>query len=127
MTEKLVPDCVDCHPLPGHDNARIGPDKIWHAPDCTVFGQFMSSLKEDGKRVREQGAWAKGVFPAAHERLKKAAVDVSEDSAAQPFVAALAELVQAQADATGFVSLPRWAEILERHFPATPPGPERNG
>ncbi|MFF1715950.1 hypothetical protein [Streptomyces sp. NPDC058268] len=40
------------------------------------------------------------------------------DTPAQPFVDALTELVQAQADATGFVVLHRWVEILERHFPA---------
>ncbi|MDN3293387.1 hypothetical protein QWM81_04875 [Streptomyces ficellus] len=39
------------------------------------------------------------------------------DAPARPFVAALTELVQAQADTTGFVTLPRWAEILKRHFP----------
>ncbi|MFF8973670.1 hypothetical protein [Streptomyces sp. NPDC014995] len=43
---------------------------------------------------------------------------------AQPFVEALAELVRAQADTTGFVVLPRWAEILERHFPPELPDPD---
>ncbi|MFC8870225.1 hypothetical protein ACFUAC_21710 [Streptomyces sp. NPDC057148] len=39
------------------------------------------------------------------------------DSPAQSFVDALTELVQAQADTTGFVVLHRRVEILERHFP----------
>ncbi|MFC9654173.1 hypothetical protein [Streptomyces sp. NPDC056937] len=43
---------------------------------------------------------------------------MSPGTPAQPFVDALTELVQAQADATGFVVLHRWVEILERHFPA---------
>ncbi|MFF8036208.1 hypothetical protein [Streptomyces sp. NPDC016626] len=43
---------------------------------------------------------------------------------AQPFVDALTELVQAQADTTGFVVLHRWVEILERHFPPQLPDPE---
>lgn len=37
---------------------------------------------------------------------------------------ALAELVQAQADTTGFVVLHRWVEILERHFPPRLPSPD---
>ncbi|MET8211983.1 hypothetical protein ABZT51_39470 [Streptomyces sp. NPDC005373] len=71
-----------------------------------------------------QDAWAKGVFPAAHERLKQAAAAMPPDAPAQPFVDALTELVQAQAGTTGFVVLHRWAEILERHFPPQLPDPE---
>ncbi|MGW3765419.1 hypothetical protein [Streptomyces sp. NPDC005131] len=44
---------------------------------------------------------------------------------AQPFVDALSELVQAQADTTGIVVLYRWVEILERHFPPELPDPDR--
>ncbi|WP_433225838.1 hypothetical protein [Microtetraspora malaysiensis] len=40
-----------------------------------------------------------------------------------PFAAALAELVATQAGRFrghgGFVTLPAWADILDRHFPAT--------
>ncbi|WP_327241232.1 hypothetical protein [Streptomyces sp. NBC_01320] len=43
----------------------------------------------------------------------------------QPFVDALSELVQAQADTTGIVVLHRWAEILEWHFPPELPDPDR--
>ncbi|MFH8295364.1 hypothetical protein [Streptomyces sp. NPDC018059] len=42
---------------------------------------------------------------------------------AQPFVDALTEPVQAQADTTGFVVLHRWMEILKRHFPPQLPEP----
>ncbi|MGN9796333.1 hypothetical protein ACTMTU_35350 [Streptomyces sp. OZ13] len=66
---------------------------------------------------------AKGVFSAAHERLKQAAATLPADTSAQPFVDALTELVQARADTTGFVTLPRWAEILEWHFPPDLPDP----
>ncbi|MFI0990631.1 hypothetical protein [Streptomyces exfoliatus] len=66
-----------------------------------------------------------GVFPAAHERLRKAAAALPDGTAAQPFIDALSELVQAQADTTGFVVLHRWAEILERHFPPELPDPGR--
>lgn len=34
------------------------------------------------------------------------------------------ELVQAQADTTGFIDLHKWAEILERHFPPEFPDPD---
>ncbi|MFE1613250.1 hypothetical protein ACFW7P_31490 [Streptomyces albidoflavus] len=43
--------------------------------------------------------------------------------AAQPFLDALTDLVQAQADTAGFVVLRRWVEILERHFPPQLPDP----
>ncbi|MFD9053460.1 hypothetical protein [Streptomyces zaomyceticus] len=46
-----------------------------------------------------------------------------QDTPAQPLVEALTELVQAQADTTGFVVLHQWAEILERQFPPQRPDP----
>ncbi|MFD9427436.1 MULTISPECIES: hypothetical protein [unclassified Streptomyces] len=67
--------------------------------------------------IEEQDAWAKDVFPAAHERLKQAAAALPADESAQPFADALTGLVHARADTTGFVVLHRWAEILERQFP----------
>jgi hypothetical protein len=45
-------------------------------------------------------------------------------AANQSFVDVLTELVQAQADTTGFVVLHRWVEILERHFPPHLPDPD---
>ncbi|MFD0214501.1 hypothetical protein ACFVH9_36815 [Streptomyces hirsutus] len=47
------------------------------------------------RRIEEQGAWAKDVFPAAHERLKQAAAAIEPGTPAQPFIDALTELVQA--------------------------------
>ncbi|MFD0229506.1 hypothetical protein ACWGPD_30415 [Streptomyces hirsutus] len=76
------------------------------------------------RRIKEQDAWAKVVFPAAHERLKQAAAAMPPGTPAQPFIDALTELVQAQADTTGFVVLHQWAEILERHFPTQLPDPD---
>ncbi|MGV9779063.1 hypothetical protein [Streptosporangium sp. NPDC003464] len=38
-----------------------------------------------------------------------------------PFVAAFAELATLQATQRGFVILPEWAEILDRHFPPAQP------
>ncbi|MFB6718253.1 hypothetical protein [Streptomyces sp. NPDC056358] len=75
------------------------------------------------RRIKEQDAWAKDVFPAACERLKQAAAAVPSGTPAQPFVDALTELVQAQADTTGFVVLHRWVEILGRHFLPQLPDP----
>ncbi|MEU4206066.1 hypothetical protein AB0B79_37065 [Streptomyces sp. NPDC039022] len=80
---------------------------------------------EGNKRIQEQEKWAGGVFPAAHDRLKKAAAELPADIAAHPFADALTELVQAQPDTTGYVTLHRWVEILERHFPPVLPDPDR--
>ncbi|MFE7948196.1 hypothetical protein [Streptomyces sp. NPDC057426] len=129
-TERV--DCTDCFALPGPDNTRIafvriggGISETWHTPDCPALAIMQINSEEGSKRVREQEAWARGVFPAAHERLRKAADSMPTDAAAQPFVDALTELVQAQADTSGVVVLHRWAEILERHFPPELPDPDR--
>lgn len=76
------------------------------------------------RRIKEQDAWAKEIFPAVHERLQQAAAAIEQGTLAQPFIDALSELVQAQAGTTGFVVLHRWAEILERHFPPELPDPD---
>lgn len=56
-------------------------------------------------------------LPHRAREAQQAAAVMPAGTAAQPFVDALSELVQAQADTTGFVVLHCWAEILERHFP----------
>ena len=66
----------------------------------------------------------KEVFPAAHERLRRAAATIEPGTPAQPFIEALADLVQAPADTTGFVGLHQWVEILEQHFPPEFPDPD---
>ncbi|WP_369384119.1 hypothetical protein [Streptomyces sp. cg36] len=125
-------DCTDCFAMPGPDNTRIahlktggGMSETWHTPDCPALAIMKITMEEGGRRIREQEAWARGVFPSAHARLKEAAAGLPPGSAAQPFVDALTELVQAQADATGFLILPHWVEILERHFPPQLPDLER--
>ncbi|MEV4335311.1 hypothetical protein AB0K02_33260 [Streptomyces sp. NPDC049597] len=129
-TERI--DCTDCFALPGPDNTRIayvktggGISETWHTPDCPALVIMEINFEEGSQRVREQDAWAKGVFPAVHERLKQAAAAMPADTAAKPFIDALTELVQAQADTEGFVVLHRWAEILEQHFPPDLPDPDR--
>ncbi|MHA5051105.1 hypothetical protein [Streptomyces sp. SD15] len=82
------------------------------------------NFEAGSRRIKEQDAWAKGVFPAVHERLQQAAAAMPPGTPAQPFIDALTELVQAQADTTGFVVLHRWAEILEQHFPPQLPDPD---
>ncbi|WP_432038697.1 hypothetical protein [Streptomyces cucumeris] len=123
-------DCTDCTALPGPNNTRIMSVKaggrvseVWHTPDCPALTVLQINWEEGAKRVHEQDAWAKGIFPAAHERLKQAAAAVAPDAAAKPFVDALTELVQAQADTRGHVVLHQWAEILERRFPPELPDP----
>jgi hypothetical protein len=112
--------CPDCKAGPSPENACVGvglPIQMWHTPDCPQWTIMQIGFEDGSRRVKEQDAWAKGVFPAAHERLKQAAAAMPPDTPAQPFIDALSDLVQAQADTTGFVVLHRWAEILEQHFP----------
>ncbi|WP_167469584.1 hypothetical protein [Streptomyces rubrogriseus] len=82
------------------------------------------SLEAGSRRIKEQDAWAKELFPTVHERLKQAAETLPPDNPVQPCVDALTELVKAQADTTGFVVLHQWVEILERHVPPQLPDPE---
>ncbi|MFF3787187.1 hypothetical protein [Streptomyces sp. NPDC001933] len=124
-------DCTDCYALPGPDNSHTAYVKTdgrvcatWHTPDCPALTIMRINLEEGTRRFQEQDEWAQGVFPAAHERLRKAAAAMPADTAAQPFIDALTELVQAQADTTGSVLLHQWAEILERYFPPELPDTE---
>ncbi|WP_406251943.1 hypothetical protein [Streptomyces cyaneofuscatus] len=118
--------CPDCEAGPGPDNACVGvglPIQMWHTPNCPQWTLMQITWEADSRRSKNQNAWAKDAFPAACERLKQAAGAMPPGTPAQPFVDALTELVQAQADTTGFVALHRWAEILERHFPPQLPDP----
>ncbi|MET8831622.1 hypothetical protein ABZX40_37890 [Streptomyces sp. NPDC004610] len=126
--------CPDCEAGPGRDNACISAvmtdgrvTEIWHTTECPAYILQRINWEESARQVKEQDAWAQGVFPAAHERLKQAAAAAPPGSPARPFVDALSELVQAQADTTGFVDLPEWATILERHFPPELPDPGPTG
>ncbi|MGA5566635.1 hypothetical protein ACPCUV_36460 [Streptomyces platensis] len=120
--------CPDCLAGPGPANTCIGvglPMEVWHTPDCPQFTIMQINWEAGARRIKEQDAWAKGVFPAAHERLKQAAAAMPPGTVAQPFIDALTELVQAQADTTGFVILHQWAQILDRHFPPELPDLDR--
>ncbi|MEU2179820.1 MULTISPECIES: hypothetical protein [Streptomyces] len=119
--------CPDCKAGPSPENACVGvgmPIQMWHTPDCPQWTIMQINFEAGSRRIEEQEAWAKGVFPAAHDRLKQAAAAMPPGTPAQPFIDALTELVQAQADTTGFVVLHEWAEILERHFPPRLPDPD---
>jgi hypothetical protein len=87
-------------------------------------GRAGGRRSQHGSSVKEQDTWAKEVFPGAYERLQRAAAAIEPGTPAQPFIDALTELVQAQADTTGFVGLHQWVEILERHFPPQLPDPD---
>lgn len=125
--------CDDCQAGPGPDNSRTltsgpkGLTETWHAPDCPQEAITMILREDSARRAKEQDAWAKEHFPAAHLRLTAAAQALDADTASAPFVQALTELVQAQADTTGFVPLHTWATILERHFPPAQPDPRQDG
>lgn len=123
-------DCTECRARPYGDNMRIiyakpggGTTSTWHTPECSQ-AITLERLQRTAEQIREQDAWAHGVFPAACERLQRAAAAIPADAPAQPFVAALSDLVREQAETTGSVRLHRWAEILERHFPPELPDPD---
>jgi hypothetical protein len=123
-------ECEDCHAEPGPDNSRVSyvaPEgnivETWHLPDCASHRTFLLLMEESARTVKEQDAWAKTALPAAQARMVAAAAALPEEVAASPFVAALLDLVQAQADVLdrgAFVVHHRWAEILDQHFPAGP-------
>ncbi|GGU67779.1 hypothetical protein [Streptomyces daghestanicus] len=118
--------CPDCEAGPGRENACVGagtPYEMWHTPDCPQWTIMQIGWEAGSRQSKEQDAWARDLFPAAHECLKQAAAALPSHTPAQLFDDALTELVQAQADTTGFVVLHRWAEILERHFPPPTAGP----
>ncbi|WP_433444840.1 hypothetical protein [Nonomuraea sp. CA-141351] len=96
------------------------------AYDLTVPHEARAFLREEspntqfvpaGNAVHE----ARELFPDAHARFQ-AAVQALPAEQAGPFAAALAELVALQArrfnSHGGFVPLPEWADVLDRHFPA---------
>ncbi|WP_035838857.1 hypothetical protein [Kitasatospora azatica] len=127
-TRRLI-DCQDCQAGPDGGDVRtisVGRDmavtEIWHTDKCPTYTIERILLETGAAKVKEQDAWAKDAFPAAHQRLQDAAAAVPVDNAAAPFVVALLELVRAQADDTGrFVTLPAWTEILDRNFPPQDP------
>ncbi|MFD3441669.1 hypothetical protein ACFWU3_29675 [Streptomyces sp. NPDC058685] len=117
-------ECEGCKAGPGRDNVRIvmvnkgrSITETWHLPDCPDHLVNRIYLEDSARRVQEEQAWAEGVFPSAHARLREAAAALTAGDPAAPIAAALCELVQAQAERAGCVTLAEWARILERHFP----------
>ncbi|AJT62486.1 hypothetical protein T261_0797 [Streptomyces lydicus] len=125
-------DCSDCDGWPAKDNIRIawvdaekGFTEIWHVPECPAYLIERITGEDGARRVKQQHAWAQASFPAAHQRLQAAAALAAGDTATAPFVAALTQLVQAQAaDTRAFVGLDTWVEVLDQHFPPSEPNPK---
>lgn len=129
MTDPVPPlrliDCEDCYAQAGNGarSLSVGQDGLvtetWHDADCPGYAVERILLEAAAERTERQEAWAMEAFPAAHARLQDAADRLPQDHPATSFVAALIDLVQAQADdCDRFVPLPRWSEILHRHFPS---------
>ncbi|MFI6744173.1 hypothetical protein ACIBI9_65910 [Nonomuraea sp. NPDC050451] len=93
-----------------------------HAADCADFLAQERRIREGAELTRQEEERAQQLFPDAHARFQAALQALPAEQAASPFAAALAELVAIQADlfhdGGGFVVLPHWADILDRHFPA---------
>ena len=125
MSEAEIVECLDCRGEPGGENTRVtalhNDGKLtvtWHLPDCTQHTIERILMEDSARQLRRREVWARGAFPAVQARMEDTAAMLPDGQTANAFVAALRELVQAQAeDLGGFVTLPRWSEILERHFP----------
>ena len=65
-------ECTDGFAQPDRANTRIGfgPGEVWHTPDCPQLTILRINWEAGARRVKEQEEWARGVFPAAHERLR---------------------------------------------------------
>ncbi|MEV6181337.1 hypothetical protein [Streptomyces sp. NPDC052015] len=123
--------CPDCQATEGDRDTRVrmaGQDPetgrlfvtiTYHHNTCPAYTVEQILMEDSARRLKEKDAWAKEAFPDAHARLLQAVMrgaPFSDD--VHPFVAALVELVEAQAENVDrFVTLDRWAEILEEHFP----------
>ncbi|MEU0484158.1 hypothetical protein ABZ260_33875 [Streptosporangium sp. NPDC006013] len=94
--------------------------KIWHAPDCATHLEWQQRMQAGAEKARQEEEWAAVAFPAGYARLQKALGELPAEQRGTPFVAALAELAELQAtrraSGGGFVILPEWAEIFDRHF-----------
>lgn len=122
-------ECSDCHADADTGYVRTSWIRegvfieLWHTEDCPQYAVEQILGEDSARRVKERDAWAEKAFRSARNRLAIAASDVAADDAAAPFVAALTALVEAQADRDGgFLTLDKWAEILEKHFPHQEPG-----
>jgi hypothetical protein len=122
--------CPDCQAGPDAKDATItsvmkDPETgefytvaTWHLDTCPAYTVNQILMEDGARRAKEQSEWGRKEFPAAHERLLRAMMRVKLDAAAEPFVAALVDLVEAQGEDLGRIVLPeRWAQILNRHFP----------
>ncbi|MEU7457552.1 hypothetical protein [Streptosporangium roseum] len=123
--------CPTCQAGPERTNTLVlSSDEIsmietWHTPDCVDHLEWEEQMQAGAEEVRREQEWADVAFPAACARLQEALRGLSVEQRATPFVAALAEVVELQAVKQaghgGFVVLPEWARILDRHFPPARP------
>ncbi|MET9069460.1 hypothetical protein [Streptosporangium sandarakinum] len=128
--DRILP-CPTCQAGPDRANAlvlstgEVGLIRTWHTPDCADHLEWERRMEAGAEEVRRKDEWAAVAFPAACARLREALGALSVEERAAPFVAALAEVVELQAvrqaDRGGFVTLPEWAQILDRHFPPSQP------
>ncbi|MEV4285693.1 hypothetical protein AB0K40_09315 [Nonomuraea bangladeshensis] len=92
-----------------------------HASDCGAYLEWHLWMEIGAEQVRQEEEHAERLFPDAVTRFQTALQTLPAEHADSPFVKALAELVTLKAQrfhgSGGFVILPEWADILDRHFP----------
>jgi hypothetical protein len=93
-----------------------------HAYDCGDHLEWQLQMEIGADQVRQEQERAEQLFPDAVARFRAALQALPADQADSPFAQALVELVTLKDDkfhgSGGFVILPEWADILDRHFPA---------
>lgn len=123
---RLCPTCQAAGPVTEGKIATLWSENdtmvtLVHAADCPDHLAEHAHMMESAERVRQEEERAQELFPDVHARFQAALQALPADQAAAPFATALAELVALQAGRFyghgGFVILPEWADVLDRHFP----------
>ncbi|MEV0386057.1 hypothetical protein [Nonomuraea sp. NPDC050643] len=124
---RLCPTCKATHPKTDdmvavfwvEDEAAVHQ---LHTSDCGDYLEQHLWTQIDAERVRQEEERAERLFPDAMARFQAALQVLPAEQADSPFVKALAELVTLKDERFrgngGFVTLPEWADILDRHFPS---------
>jgi hypothetical protein len=130
--EEICPDCGATEDDRDVRTISVGKDPetgrmfssvTYYHSTCPAYTVDQILMEDSARRAKEKAEWMKREFPLVRERLQAAASEGRGD--AEPFIAALLELVAAGEDLGRFVAPERWTEILTKHFPPEGAGPAR--
>lgn len=90
----------------------------YHLPDCAALNELSERMREGAAQTKAEEDKARAAFPGAYERLSR---ELGARDPDDPIVATLFELARRQfelfSSSGGFLIIPDWVEILDRHFP----------